>query len=176
MRWPVDQGQHARRRQKEGEGESGRGGCAPESGGAANGGIVREEQIRELMVEGFLPVQAISQWKMPGGDAIFPSEDNGEVTVFCRYIELGFGLPASDFFLGGPTLLWIQTSHLSLKDPDRSTNGDLHMAIFVHLCEAVLGIDPHLKLFLHYFWLKNVPKDEDLKYIGGAALQFKQEM
>lgn len=55
--------------------------------------VIREDQNRELMAEGFFPAQIISQWKMPSRDAGFSYEDNGEVTIFHRYFELCFGLP-----------------------------------------------------------------------------------
>lgn len=57
-----------------------------------------------------------------------------------------------------------------------SLNSYLHLSIFMHLCEAFLGIDPHFELFLNLFCLKSVPKDDDPKYISGAVLQFKQGM
>lgn len=100
---------------------------------------------------------------MPIGDARFPSEDTGEVTVFCLYLEMGFGLLTSDIIQGLLQYYGIQPSHLSL-------NLYLQLANFVHLCEAFLGIDPHFELFLNFFRLKSIPKDEDPKYIGGAGL------
>ena len=33
-------------------------------------------------------------------------------------------------------------------------NSFVHMSVFVHLCEAFLGIEPHFDLFLHLFHLK----------------------
>lgn len=121
------------------------------------------------MTGGFLPAQAISQWKMPSSDAVFLSEDTGEVIVFRGYFELSFVLSTSDFSWGILQYYEIQVPHLSL-------NSYLHLSIFVHLCEAFLGIDPHFELFLHLFHLKSVPKDEDPKYIRGATLRFKQGM
>ena len=33
-------------------------------------------------------------------------------------------------------------------------NTVLHIAVFIHFCEAYLGILPHFNLFQHLFWLK----------------------
>lgn len=91
----------------------------------------------------------------------FPSEDIRDVTIFCRYFEVGFGLPTHDFFHGLLNYYGVQVAHLSL-------NLYLHMSIFIHLIEPYLGIDPYFELFLNIFGLKSIPKDDDPKYIGGS--------
>lgn len=131
--------------------------------------IIKKEQIQELVRMGFLAEDLISLWKVPSRDATFPSEGTREVTIFCRYLEVGFGLPTHDFLCGVLNYYGIQTAHLSL-------NSYLHIAIFMHMCEAFLGIDSHFELFLNLFHLKSVPKDDEPKYISGAALQIKQGM
>nr|CAB3503342.1 unnamed protein product [Digitaria exilis] len=127
------------------------------------------EHIQELMRLGFLSEEVISGWRISEEDSAFPSEDTGEVTVFRRYFEVGFGLPTHEFFRGVLGHYGIQAAHLSL-------NSYLHLSIFIHVCENFLGIDLHFELFLNLFRLKSVPKDEDPKYISGATFQFKQGM
>ena len=48
------------------------------------------------------------------------------------------------------------------------------MSIFVHLCEAFLGIEPHFELFRFLFHLKPQPNSNDLDVVGGAGLQLRQ--
>lgn len=103
------------------------------------------------MNEGFIPEKEISQWKIPVGNARFPSEDMRKLTVFHRYFEVGFRLLTNDFFFGVLHYYEVQAPHLSL-------NSFLHMPIFIHLCEAYMGIYPHFELFLNIFQLKSIPK------------------
>ena len=53
-------------------------------------------------------------------------------------------------------------------------NSTLHISIFVHLCEAFLGIGPHFDLFQYFFHLKPHPNESKVDVVGGAGLQFRQ--
>ena len=66
------------------------------------------------------------------------------------------------FIIGG-----VQVHHLT-------PNSILHISIFVHLCEAFLGIEPHFDPFQYFFHLKPHPNDSRLDVVGGAGLQFRQ--
>ena len=48
------------------------------------------------------------------------------------------------------------------------------MSIFVHLCEAFLGIEPHFELFRFLFHLKPQPDSYVLDVVVGAGLQLRQ--
>ena len=61
----------------------------------------------------------------------------------------------------------IQVHHLT-------PNSILNISIFVHLCEAFLGIEPHFDLFQYFFHLKPQPSDSKIDVVGGAGLQFRQ--
>ena len=50
------------------------------------------------------------------------------------------------------------------------------MSVFVHLCEAFLGIEPHFDLFRHLFHLKPQPSSASLDVVGGAGVQLRQRM
>ena len=52
----------------------------------------------------------------------------------------------------------------------------MHMSVFVHLCEAYLGIEPHFDLFRHLFHLKPQPNSASLDVVGGAGIQLRQRM
>ena len=61
----------------------------------------------------------------------------------------------------------IQLHHLT-------PNSSVHISIFVHLCEAFLGIEPHFELFRFLFHLKLQPYSYILDVVGGAGLQLRQ--
>ena len=70
-------------------------------------------------------------------------------------------------------LLW---ALVLLQDPASPLNPKffIHISIFVHLCEAFLGIEPHFELFRFLFHLKPQPDSYDLDVVGGADLQLRQ--
>ena len=68
----------------------------------------------------------------------------------------------ASFITGG-----VQVHHLT-------PNSILHISIFVHLCEAFLGIEPHFDLFQYFFHLKPHPNDSKVDVVRGARLQFRQ--
>ena len=61
----------------------------------------------------------------------------------------------------------IQLHHLT-------PNSFVHISIFVHLCEAFLGIEPHFELFWFFLHLKPQPDSFVLDVVGGAGLQLRQ--
>ena len=54
-------------------------------------------------------------------------------------------------------------------------NTILHISIFIHFCEAYLGILPHFNLFRHLFWLKK-KGGSGSKVVGGMYLQLHDGM
>ena len=52
-------------------------------------------------------------------------------------------------------------------------NGVLHIAIFVHLCEVYLGIQPHFELFRKLFRCKPQPSAARMEVLGGASFQLR---
>ena len=54
-------------------------------------------------------------------------------------------------------------------------NTILHISIFIHFCEAYLGILPDFNLFRYLFWLKK-RGDGGSKVVGGVYLQLRDGM
>jgi hypothetical protein len=73
------------------------------------------------------------------------SED--EIPMFVRFAKRGLALPASDFFKG--LLGYYGVEYVNL-----SPNDIFHTAVFIHFCEAFLGIKPHWILFRKFFRVK----------------------
>ena len=54
-------------------------------------------------------------------------------------------------------------------------NTILHISIFIHFCEAFLGILPHFNLFRHLFWLKKKGGGSS-RVVGEVYLQLRDGM
>jgi hypothetical protein len=54
-------------------------------------------------------------------------------------------------------------------------NGIFHVSIFVHFCEAFLGIKPHWVLFRKFFRVKPQPSANDPRVVVGAGIQMRED-
>jgi hypothetical protein len=100
----------------------------------------------------------------------YPMEKNpNEIPMFTRFIEHGLALPASDVFKG---MLW----YYDIEYLNLNPNGVFHTSIFVHFCEAFLGIKPHWILFWNFFRVKAQPSTDDLRVVGGAGIQMCEDV
>ena len=103
------------------------------------------------------------------GRGMRPFEKIHEVVMFKAFIERGLAIPVCDF-LHGLLLHWgIQLHHLT-------PNSILHLSIFVHLCEAFLGIHPHFDLFKRPFTLNPYPDNATVARVGGVDHQLRPEV
>jgi hypothetical protein len=96
----------------------------------------KTEDLLALLNSGFLREKEVDIWRAAAGDP-YPMEKNpDEIPMFTRFAERGLSLPASDFFKG--LLRYYGIEYLNLNP-----NGIFHTSVFVHFCEAFLGIKPH---------------------------------
>jgi hypothetical protein len=97
---------------------------------------LKTEDLLALVNSGFLREKEMDLWRAAAGDP-YPMEKNpDEILKFARFAERGLALPASDFFKG--LLRYYNIEYLILNP-----NGIFHVSVFVHLCEAFMGIKPH---------------------------------
>jgi len=95
-----------------------------------------EAAISSLVSRHLLQSRALIQWQSAEGHGR-PFEKTFEIVFFKAFVERGLAIPACDF-LRSLLFFWgVQLHHLT---PDSV----LHIAIFVQLCEAFLGIHPIL--------------------------------
>jgi hypothetical protein len=107
----------------------------------------KTKDLLALLNSGFLQEKEVDMWRAAAGDP-YPMEKNpDEIPMFAQFAERGLSLPASDFFKG--LLGYYGIEYLNLNP-----NGIFHTAVFVHFCEAFLGIKPHWILFRKFFWVK----------------------
>jgi hypothetical protein len=96
----------------------------------------KTEDLLALVNSSFLREKEVDMWRAAAGDP-YPMEKNpDEIPMFARFVERGLALPASDFFKG--LLDYYGIEYLNLNP-----NGIFHVSVFVHFCEAFLGIKPH---------------------------------
>jgi hypothetical protein len=106
----------------------------------------KTEDLLELVSSRFLREKEMDMWRATAGDP-YPMEKNpDEVPMFARFVEHGQALPASDFFKG--LLKYYGIEYLNLNP-----NGIFHVSVFVHFCEAFVGIKPH------WFVLEILPRE-----------------
>jgi hypothetical protein len=125
--------------------------------------VVDESEIHKLVATHILPDHAVLQWCTAIGEDL-PTPNTNEIVVFSSLFQRGFGLPAYDFFRGLLDQYQIELVHLN-------PNSILQITVFVHLCEAFLGIPPKFPLFKNYFFLKYQSSATNQKVIGGVGLQ-----
>jgi hypothetical protein len=96
----------------------------------------KTEDLLALLNSGFLREKEVDMWRAAAGDP-YPMEKNeDEIPMFTRFAECGLPLPVSDFFKG--LMGYYGVEYLNLNP-----NSIFHTVVFIHFCEAFLGIKPH---------------------------------
>jgi hypothetical protein len=121
-----------------------------------------------LLNSGFIREKEVDMWRAAAGDPYPMEKAEDEVPMFARFVERGLALPASDFFKG--LLRYYGVEYLNLNP-----NGIFHTAVFVHFCEAFLGIKPHWILFRKFFRVKPQPSASNPRVVGGAGIQMRED-
>lgn len=106
-----------------------------------------QSDLEEMVMEGFLPDQATTGWRPTTGER-FPNPHDGELIVFEDFYCRGFRLLAHPSVRKLLVYYGIALVHIN-------PNSILHLSIFINLCEAYLGIEPHFNLFRYLFHLKS---------------------
>jgi hypothetical protein len=128
----------------------------------------KTEDLLALLNSGFMREKEVDMWRATAGDP-YPMEKNpDEIPMFTRFAERGLSLPASDFFKG---LL----GYYGIKYLNLNPNGIFQTAVFIHFCEAFLGIKPHWILFRKFFRVKPQPSASNPRVVGGAGIQMREE-
>jgi hypothetical protein len=128
----------------------------------------KTEDLLVLLNSGFLREKEVDMWRAAAGDP-YPMEKNpDEILMFTRFAERGLSLLASDFFKG---LL----GYYGIKYLNLNPNGIFHASVFIHFCEAFLGMKPHWILFQNFFRVKPQPSASSPRVVGGAGIQMRED-
>jgi hypothetical protein len=125
--------------------------------------VTNENEFCKLIKSYFLLDPKVLQWHPATGEDI-PTPNTNEIVVFASFFQRRFGLLFFDFLHGLLDYYQIELVHLN-------PNSILHIVIFVHLCEAYLGIPLYIPLFKNCFFLKYQPSVTNRKVISGVGLQ-----
>ena len=108
--------------------------------------VNNEAALNQLVVHDILPDRVMGGWHL-AHDESFPTPHGDELVVFEDYFYHGFGVRIHPFLRGLIDYYGISLCNLS-------SNSILHVFVFIHFCEAYLGIQLHFDLFRHFFCLK----------------------
>jgi hypothetical protein len=128
----------------------------------------KTEDLLALLNSGFLREKEVDMWRAAAGDPYLMEKNQDEIPMFTRFVERGLALPASSFFKG--LLEYYGIEYLNLNP-----NGIFHTSVFVHFCEAFLGIKPHWVLFQKFFRVKPQLSANDPRVVGGADIQMRED-
>jgi hypothetical protein len=100
-------------------------------------------------------------------DPVFLTLVEGYMVYFVAFYERGFGVPSYQFLHSLLRYYGLELHHLTLS-------GFLHIAAFITLCEAYLGIDPDLDLWKYFFHVRHLQDPEvELMIPGHAVIHVK---
>jgi hypothetical protein len=119
----------------------------------------------EANLEGFLA--ASTEVAFPSTEVI-PHPLPDFRVMFLAFLFRGLSLPAHEFLRG---LLFIYGMQLHQLTP----NSILHIAYFITLCEAFLGINPHWGLWKYLFCLRRIVSKEEIHDVGGSIVSVRSE-
>jgi hypothetical protein len=129
---------------------------------------VKTEDLLALLNSGFIREKEVDMWRAAAGDPYPMEKAEDEIPMFAQFALRGLALPASDFFKG--LLGYYGVEYLNLNP-----NDIFHTVVFVHFCEAFLGIKPHWILFRKFFRVKPQPSASNPRVVGGAGIQMRED-
>jgi hypothetical protein len=104
---------------------------------------VTREHLQKLISKRYMIAVKFASW-LVSVDHASPAPTKGHAVVCMTFYERGFGV-LSHWFLR----YLLQSYGLELHN--LTPSGIMHMTAFVTLCEANIGIEPHLNWWNHFF-------------------------
>jgi hypothetical protein len=126
--------------------------------------VASESDLLHLVEIDVLPSKELCSWRVWQG-IIVPTKDTHNSVVFVPFFIRGLGLPVSPFFYDLLDFYSLNLTHLN-------PNSVLEIAIFVHLYEAYLRINPHFGLWKYLYYCKlGMAGRGQHQVVGGASLE-----
>jgi hypothetical protein len=104
---------------------------------------VMQEHLQNLVSQGYMMAAELVTCHVPE-DPASPIQAGGYIMACTTFFERGFGVPTHRFLHSLLQFYGLEWHHLT-------RSGILHMAAFVTLCEANMGIEPHFNLWNYFF-------------------------
>jgi hypothetical protein len=115
---------------------------------------VMQGNLQILMNQGFMIAAELAACRVPE-DPVFPAPTDRYVVTFMAFYERGFGVPSHQFLR---SLLWYYRLELHNLTP----SGVLHIASFMTLCKACMGVDPKFNMLKYFFRVRH-PQGLDME-------------
>jgi hypothetical protein len=128
--------------------------------------IVSESGLLHLVSIGVLPPKELCSWRICRGVTV-PTENTHESVIYVPFLICGLALPISPFFRGLLDFYRLNLTHLN-------PNSILQVSVFVHLCEAFLGVLPHFGLWKHLYHCRPGMAGGQHQLVGGASLEMRR--
>jgi hypothetical protein len=128
--------------------------------------VVSESDLLHLMSIGVLPPRELCSWRICHGVTV-PIEDTHESVIYVPFLLRGLALPVSPFFRGLLDFYHFNLTHLN-------PNSILQISIYVHLCEAFLGVLPHFGLWKYLYHCRPGMAGGQHQLVGGASLEMRR--
>jgi hypothetical protein len=128
----------------------------------------KTEDLLALLNSRFLREKEVDMWRAAARDPCPMEKNPDEISMFTWFVERGLALPVSSFLKG--LLEYYGIEHLNLNP-----NGIFHNSVFIHFCEAFLGIKPDWVLFRKFFHVKPQPSTNDPRVVRGAGIQMRED-
>jgi hypothetical protein len=125
--------------------------------------VILEYDLLHLVDVGVLPPKELCSWRICRGVTV-STEDTHESIVYVPFLIRGLALPVSPFFRGLLDFYDLNLTHLN-------PNSILQVSIFIHLCEAYLGILPHFGLWKYLYHSRPGMAGGQHQLVGGASLE-----
>jgi hypothetical protein len=125
--------------------------------------IISEYDLLHLVEIGVLPRKELCTWRICRAVTV-PTEDTHESVVYVPFLIHGLALPISPFFRGLLDFYKLNLTHLN-------PNSILQVAIFVHLCDAFLGILPHFGVWRYLYHCRPGMAGGQHQLVDGTSLE-----
>jgi hypothetical protein len=102
-----------------------------------------QEHLQNLVSQGYMPAVKLATCCVPT-DPAFPALGVGYVMACSAFYERGFDVPPHRFLHSLLYFYGLELHHLT-------PSGILHIAAFITLCQAYMGIKPHINLWNYFF-------------------------
>ncbi|KAK1608630.1 hypothetical protein QYE76_032303 [Lolium multiflorum] len=128
---------------------------------------ISSRDINKLRNLGFISTSD-EDIRLPGA-VTRPKPPKGFTVMFVAFLFRGLSLPAHEFLR---SLLFFYGIQLWQLTP----NSILHLSIFITVCEAFLGIDPHWGLWRKIFYVKRHNDSNGPPVVGGVGFVVRQDV
>ncbi|KAK1664130.1 hypothetical protein QYE76_052289 [Lolium multiflorum] len=128
---------------------------------------ISNRDVNKLRALGFIS-SSEDDIRLPGA-VTRPRPPKGFTVMFSAFLFRGLSLPAHEFLRSLLFLYGIQLWQLA-------PNSILHLSIFITVCEAFLGIDPHWGLWRKIFYVKRHNDSNGPPVVGGVGFVVRKDV